>query len=64
MVLIGGIPCIWVVSTVLSVPVGPLVKVSVLESDPTGSTSLSLDGVVPVVCLGSIVALKKLRSVS
>ncbi|KAF3596625.1 hypothetical protein DY000_02021130 [Brassica cretica] len=46
---IGGIRCVWVVSAVPSAPVGPAGKVSVLESDPIGSKSLILDGVVPMV---------------
>ncbi|KAL0644992.1 hypothetical protein Bca4012_043283 [Brassica carinata] len=63
-VLIGGIRCAWVVpiaSLALVVPAG---IVSVAESDPIGSVSLTLEGVVPTVWLGSIVALRKLRSVS
>ena len=35
-----------------------------VESDPIGSMSLTPNDVVPVVWLGSIVALRKLRSVS
>ena len=46
---IGGICCVWVVLVVLSVPVGPTGKVSVLELDPVGSTLSIPDGLVPIV---------------
>ncbi|KAF2563676.1 hypothetical protein F2Q70_00017426 [Brassica cretica] len=45
-------------------PVNPVVVASVPESDPIGSMSSTLEGVVPAVWLGSIVVLRKLRSVS
>ena len=60
---IGGIRCVWVVPTVPLVPFGPAGKVLVLESDLIGLMSLTLDGVVPMVWLGSIVVPRKLRSV-
>ena len=46
---IGGIRCVLVIPAVPSVLVGPVGKVSVLESDPTGSTLSTLDGVVLMV---------------
>ena len=46
---IGGIRCVWVVLVVLSVPVGPMGKVSVLKLDPVGSTLSTPDGVAPIV---------------
>ena len=46
---IGRICCVWVVLVVLSVPVGPTGKVSVLELDPVGSTLSIRDGLVPIV---------------
>ncbi|KAF3606140.1 hypothetical protein DY000_02049200 [Brassica cretica] len=61
---IKGIRCAWVVSVAPLAPVGPDGTVLVSESDPVGSTSLTLEGVVPMAWLGSIVALRKLRSVS
>ncbi|KAF3538563.1 hypothetical protein F2Q69_00023566 [Brassica cretica] len=61
---IGGIRCVWVVQVASLAPVNPVGVVSVPESDPIGSMSLTLEGVVPTVWLGSIFALKKLRSVS
>ncbi|KAF3521682.1 hypothetical protein F2Q69_00048814 [Brassica cretica] len=45
-------------------PVVPAGIVSVPESDSIRSVSLTLEGVVPTVWFGSIVALRKLRSVS
>ncbi|KAF3536952.1 hypothetical protein F2Q69_00021033 [Brassica cretica] len=61
---IGGIHCVWVVLVASLALVNPVGMVSVPESDPTGSMSLTLEGVVPAVRLESIVALRKLRSVS
>ena len=46
---IGGIRCVWAVPVVPSVPVRPVRNVSVLESDPIGSTLSTLDGVFPMV---------------
>ena len=45
-------------------PVVPAGIVSVPESDPIGSVSLTLEDVVPTIWLGFIVALRKLSSVS
>ncbi|KAF3536288.1 hypothetical protein F2Q69_00021141 [Brassica cretica] len=61
---IGGIRCVWVVPVASLAHVDPVGMVSVPESDPIGLMSLTLEGVVPTVWLGSIVALRKLRSVS
>ena len=47
--LIGGIRCVLVIPAVPPVFVGPVGKVSVLESDPTGSTFSTSDGVVLMV---------------
>ena len=44
--------------------VDPIGMVSVPESDPIGLMSLILEDVVPTVWLGSIVALRRLTSVS
>ncbi|KAF3515444.1 hypothetical protein DY000_02058463 [Brassica cretica] len=63
-VAIGGIHCIWIVPVASLAPVNLVGVTSVPESDPVGSMSLTLEGVVPAVWLGSIVALRKLRSVS
>ncbi|KAL0645783.1 hypothetical protein Bca4012_044074 [Brassica carinata] len=54
----------WVVPVAPLAPVGPDGTVSVPESDPVGSTSLTLEGVVLMAWMGSIVALRKLISVS
>uniref|UniRef100_A0A0D3AT79 Uncharacterized protein n=1 Tax=Brassica oleracea var. oleracea TaxID=109376 RepID=A0A0D3AT79_BRAOL len=59
---IGGIRCVWVVPVASLAPVNPFGVVSVPESDPIGSTSLTLEGVVPTVWLGSLFVLRKLRS--
>ncbi|KAF2573168.1 hypothetical protein F2Q70_00002249 [Brassica cretica] len=56
--------CVGAVSVASLVHVNPVGVTPALESDPIGSMSLTPDDVVPVVWLGSIVALKKLRSVS
>ena len=48
----------------LVVPVNPTGVTPTGELDPTGSMSLIHERVVHVVWLGSIVAFKKLRSVS
>ncbi|KAF3499692.1 hypothetical protein F2Q69_00042352 [Brassica cretica] len=61
---IRGIRCVWVVSVASLAPVNPVSVALVPESDPMGSMSLTLEGVVPTVWLGSIIALRKLRSVS
>ena len=45
-------------------PVNLVGVVSVPELDLIGTTSLTLEGVVLTVWLGSILALRKLRSVS
>ncbi|KAF3530385.1 hypothetical protein DY000_02042589 [Brassica cretica] len=61
---IKGIRCVWVVLVASLAPVNPVGVVSVPELDLKGSTSLTLEGVVLTVWLGSIFALRKLRSVS
>ncbi|KAF2552158.1 hypothetical protein F2Q68_00033715 [Brassica cretica] len=61
---IGGIRCAWVVPVASLAPVNTVGVASVPESDPIGSMSLTLEGVVPTVWLGSIIALRKLRPVS
>ncbi|KAF3583495.1 hypothetical protein F2Q69_00028403 [Brassica cretica] len=63
-VAIEGIHCIWDIPVASLTTVNPVGLTSVPESDPMGSMSLTLEGVVLVVWLGSIVALRKLRSVS
>ncbi|KAF2530559.1 hypothetical protein F2Q70_00029596 [Brassica cretica] len=45
----AGARCIWVVLIAPSAPIGPAGNVSVPESDPVGSMSLTLDGVVPTL---------------
>ncbi|KAF3560623.1 hypothetical protein DY000_02016004 [Brassica cretica] len=63
-VAIGGIHCVRVVPVASLAPYNLVGVTSVPESDPMGSMSLTLEGAVPMVWLGSIIALRKLRSVS